>query len=456
MKKLLAILISSNVLFLITLGVFAHNYNNHINYAENYNSKRNIAEHEFSDSSKKVLSKVGYYNHGGKMRISQIPPTVEIIDADLPPQITSLRTAFVGSKHNITWKRKWDTKNITDMNSAFYNRSSFNSSDISDWDTSNVVDMGEMFFGVVDFDQDLSKWDTSKVRNFEQMFEGAEKFNNKNNPLNWNDKLKNANNMKRMFKGAKSFDQDISEWDISNVKNFEQMFEGANKFNNNDKPLNWGNKLKSVNNMKRMFKDASSFKHNLSSWLMKTVVNNEDFGLEHDKQPKWKIESSPADISVPNIPKSDDSSSALPKNDNFHIPSPSTKPDINSDSPDTQPPVAPPTKPEKPELPNVDNETIDKNEDIKNNIENPKIDNNPHKIPAKPNTIIKPNSPSAGVIAGAVLGSFAALGIVGGTGYYYRKNLKNFYLNSADKTKNLYFKSKEKIKDKLSKIKSKK
>ncbi|QVK09504.1 BspA family leucine-rich repeat surface protein [Mycoplasma mycoides] len=424
MKKLLTILISSNALLLITLGVFAHNYNKGINHVENYNSKRNVVEHEFSDSSKKVLSKVGYYNHGGKMRISQIPPTVEIIDADLPPQITSLRTAFIGSKHNITWKKKWDTKNITDMNSAFYNRSSFNSSDISDWDTSNVVDMGEMFFGVVDFDQDLSKWDTSKVKNFEQMFEGAEKFNNKNNPLNWNDKLKNANNMKRMFKGAKSFDQDISDWDISNVKNFEQMFEGANKFNNNNKPLNWGDKLKNVNNMKRMFKDASNFKHNLSSWLMKTVVNNEDFGLEHDKQPKWKTELSPSDI---------------------------------SDSPDVQPPVTPPTKPEKPELPNADNETIDKNDHIKDNIENPKIDNNPYKIPpAKPNTIIKPNSPSAGIIVGAILGSFIILGIVGGTGYYYRKNLKSFYLNSADKTKNLYFKSKEKIKDKLYKIKSKK
>ncbi|UZK64610.1 MyrrCad domain-containing protein [Mycoplasma mycoides subsp. capri] len=48
------------------------------------------------------------------------------------------------------------------------------------------------------------------------------------------------------------------------------------------------------------------------------------------------------------------------------------------------------------------------------------------------------------------------LGIGAGAGYYYRRNLKNFYLNSANKTKNLYFKSKEKIKDKLSKIKSKK
>ncbi|UZK64457.1 DUF285 domain-containing protein [Mycoplasma mycoides subsp. capri] len=342
MKKLLAILISSNVLFLITLGVFAHNYNNHINYAENYNSKRNIVGHEFSDSSKKVLSKIGYYNHGGKIRILQIPPTVEIIDADLPPQITSLRTAFVGSKHNITWKKKWDTKNITDMNSAFYNRSSFNSSDISDWDTRNVTDMGEMFFGVVDFDQDLSKWDTSKVKNFEQMFEGAENFNNNDKPLNWGEKTKNISSMKRMFKGAKKFNQDISNWNISNVKSFEQMFEDANSFNNNDKPLNWSGKLKSANNMSRMFKNAKKFTHDLSTWLMSTVVNKNDFGLDDNKQPKWLTEGSQpnnsSDSSMTSSPKPTKPLDGTTSNvDNSTSSSPTVKPDINSETSDVQP-----------------------------------------------------------------------------------------------------------------------
>ncbi|WP_416371468.1 MyrrCad domain-containing protein [Mycoplasma mycoides] len=211
-----------------------------------------------------------------------------------------------------------------------------------------------------------------------------------------------------------------------------------------------------------MFKNAKKFTHDLSDWLMSTVVNKNDFGLDDNKQPKWLTEgsqpnssspSSPSTPAKPNKPLNGTTSNV----DDPTSSSPTVKPDINSDSPDTQPPVVPPTKPEKPELPNADNETIDKNDDIKDNIENPKIDNSPYKIPsAKPNTIIKPTSPNIAVITGAVLGSFAALGIVGGTGYYYRKNLKNFYLNSATKTKNLYFKSKEKIKDKISKIKSKK
>ncbi|CBW54467.1 Conserved hypothetical protein, predicted transmembrane protein, DUF285 family [Mycoplasma mycoides subsp. capri LC str. 95010] len=328
--------------------------------------------------------------------------------------------------------------------------------------TKNISSMKRMFKNATMFNQDISSWNISNVKSFEQMFEGAENFNNNDKPLDWGEKTKNSNNMKSMFKGAKKFNQDISSWNISNVKSFEQMFEDANSFNNNDKPLNWSGKLKNANNMSRMFKNAKKFTHDLSDWLMSTVVNKNDFGLDDNKQPKWLTEgsqpnssspSSPSTPAKPNKPLNGTTSNV----DDPTSSSPTVKPDINSDSPDTQPPVVPPTKPEKPELPNADNETIDKNDDIKDNIENPKIDNSPYKIPsAKPNTIIKPTSPNIAVITGAVLGSFAALGIVGGTGYYYRKNLKNFYLNSATKTKNLYFKSKEKIKDKISKIKSKK
>ena len=36
-----------------------------------------------------------------------------------------------------------------------------------------------------------------------------------------------------MFADAKSFNADISKWDISNVKNFKNILEGAENFNQN-------------------------------------------------------------------------------------------------------------------------------------------------------------------------------------------------------------------------------
>ena len=49
----------------------------------------------------------------------------------------------------------WDVSLITDMNSLFYNKSTFNS-DISNWDVSNVTTLRYMFWNATSFNQDLS------------------------------------------------------------------------------------------------------------------------------------------------------------------------------------------------------------------------------------------------------------------------------------------------------------
>ncbi|UZK64454.1 BspA family leucine-rich repeat surface protein [Mycoplasma mycoides subsp. capri] len=396
MKKLLTILTSISSVFLIFAGPFLVT-NSNKDISVNYNAVTYIKDHKIEGSK---LVDIGYYKWGNKYRIKQIPTTVTVIAAELPKEITSLRSAFVGSRNNIIWEKTWDTKNITDMNSMFYNREDFDSSEIEKWDTSNVVDMGEMFYG------------------------------------------------------AKNFNKNLSNWDVSNVQNMEKMFANATNFNNGGKPLDWGVKLKKVNNMKEMFKGNSSFKHNLNSWLMQTKVNNTNFGLDKSLEPKWFVEKPAPILSKPPVEKPNSQVISPRSDETYDTPS-----NANPTSPTIRSSDAPTTSTEdeetlkKPEF--LENEKIEENANIKNNSD--KFEDEIYKIPiAKPNTIIKSNSPSAGVITGTVLGTFTVLGIVGGTGYYYRKNLKNFYLNSANKTKNLYFKSKEKIKDKLSKIKSKK
>ncbi|QVK06659.1 BspA family leucine-rich repeat surface protein [Mycoplasma mycoides] len=419
MKKLLTILTSCSFGFLITTSIILVNKNNGEN---NIYLKSTIREKPHKTSGHR-LTEVGYYwdGHAKQVRIKQIPAEIKTIAAELPPEITSLKGAFQTIQNDITWEVDWNTKNINNMNSMFYNTTWFNSEAILKWDTSNVTDMGEM------------------------------------------------------FGRAMAFNRDLSSWDVSKVKNFEKMFEGASEYNNGGKHLNWKDKLKSATNMEKMFNKAEKFSHSLSDWKLDKKVKNNNFGLATDKQPQWlKTETVKPTATPPAIsPRSDETTlsdeTVLPKIEETPG-SPEEQPNNNENISESNV-ITPSELPNAPIQPiendsnsnNLSDETENNSEIQDDNkiskeekVENPKVNTNPYKIPAIPNTIIKPASLNIAVITGAVLGTFTVLGIGAGVGYYYRKNLKNFYLNSANKTKNLYFKSKEKIKDKLSKIKSKK
>ncbi|QVK02655.1 BspA family leucine-rich repeat surface protein [Mycoplasma mycoides] len=435
MKKLLTILTSCSFGFLITASIILVNKNNGENNIISYNSKIKETNHEFADpNTKRVLTKIGYKHSGNEVRIKTIPTTVTQINAQLPQEITSLKNAFVGNRQQIKWGTPWDTKNITNMSGVFYGQIWVNDPSIKKWDVSKVTDMSDMFHG------------------------------------------------------ALGFNQDLSEWDVSKVVNMNGMFDGATEYNNENKHLRWENKLDSVKTMKKMFNNTP-FKHDLKSWKMPNVVNNEGFGLDSSKQPEWKLPTPPSTsisiprsdspVETPKKPEVDtDSSSLKDKKEGIETESRSESSSssesrqetpLSNDDPNSFTPPIESDLNNQIDSPNKDvdqsqsetlkgeNETTQDTNNIKDNVNNHKNDDILYKIPpVKPNTIIKSNSPNIAVITGAVLGTFTILGIGVGAGYCYRKNLKNFYLNSANKTKNLYFKSKEKIKDKLSKIKSKK
>ena len=56
----------------------------------------------------------------------------------------------------------WDVSRVTDMNSLFNGKASFNQP-IGTWDTSQVEHMGDMFRGAAKFNQAIGSWDTSQV-----------------------------------------------------------------------------------------------------------------------------------------------------------------------------------------------------------------------------------------------------------------------------------------------------
>ena len=66
----------------------------------------------------------------------------------------------------------WDTSNITDMNSMFWNCTALTNLDVSKFNTSNVYDMKSMFYGCNSLTiLDISNWDTINVGDISYMFD---------------------------------------------------------------------------------------------------------------------------------------------------------------------------------------------------------------------------------------------------------------------------------------------
>lgn len=105
---------------------------------------------------------------------------------------------------------------VDDMGNLIYPDKAFNG-DISQWDTSNVTDMSSMFYQSL-FTGDISKWNISKVKNMRSMFEGSI-FNS--DISQWN--TSNLENMSFMFSRS-LFDKDISKWDVSKVQMMVEIF----------------------------------------------------------------------------------------------------------------------------------------------------------------------------------------------------------------------------------------
>ena len=190
----------------------------------------------------------------------------------------------------------WDVSNVTDMTEMFRSASSFNGN-ISNWDTSKVTNMKGMFMNCGQFNGNISNWDTSKVTNMSQMFKDARKFNQ--NISRWD--TRNVKNMRAMFYEANKFNGDITTWNTSKVTDMAEMFFGAENFNRDistkymnrfgvwehlagkhvqrivatarnpvtRKNIAWfvGN----VQNMSRMFQNATSFNIDINNWNIENV-----------------------------------------------------------------------------------------------------------------------------------------------------------------------------------------
>ena len=177
---------------------------------------------------------------------------------------------------------------------------------ISVWDTCLITDMRKLFDAQPDghykvthnsdevkdykyyrenFNDDISNWDVSNVEEMYRMFHRCKKFNQ---PLNnWD--VSKVRSMITTFKDCKDFNQPLNKWNTSNVKRMENMFIGCESFNQDISDWDVSN----VYDMEGMFCACSKFNQPLNNWdvskvdnMMAIFMHCEDFNQPLDK---WNV-----------------------------------------------------------------------------------------------------------------------------------------------------------------------
>lgn len=193
---------------------------------------------------------------------------------------TNLRT-YPGATTPGNKLNAWNTSNITNMNSMFYNSQHFNQN-LSGWNVSKVTDFSSMFRSLYNtyymFDGDLSGWQLvasggitcANMFNADAINYGGRTKAFTGKGLNtWN--TSGVTNMNAMFYNCNNFNQNLSGWNVSKVTNFSSMFYGCSSFDGN--VSGWQLTASGVN-CSNMFDGARIFSGSgLASWNTSGVTN---------------------------------------------------------------------------------------------------------------------------------------------------------------------------------------
>ena len=173
-----------------------------------------------------------------------------------------------GDAYKLVLIDQWGSNRWASMESAFKDASNMRYEATDAPDLSGVTDMNSMFSGARTFDGDLSNWNVSQVTDMNHMFHNADTFNG--DISSWD--VSQVINMNRMLSGAAAFDWPLSDWNVSQVTDMGDMFSYAAAF---DRPLSdWD--VSSVTDMSFMFYSAASFNSDLSRWNVSAVTDMSD------------------------------------------------------------------------------------------------------------------------------------------------------------------------------------
>jgi surface protein len=133
----------------------------------------------------------------------------------------------IGDRLKLLEVQNWGDIEWSSMQNAFFGCINFELTATDVPDLSGVTSMNTMFRGASSFNQDISNWEVSSVDDMNAMFAFATSFNQ--DLSDWD--VSSVLDTRNMFFSATSFNQDISSWDVSSVEAMNNMFRGASSFN---------------------------------------------------------------------------------------------------------------------------------------------------------------------------------------------------------------------------------
>ena len=116
--------------------------------------------------------------------------------------------------------------------------------------------MKDLFTDKPTFNDDISEWNVSNVTDMSYMF--------------------GSSDMGDFFGPPPAFNQDIGDWNVSNVTNMSAMFYGASAFNQDIGGWNVSN----VTTMLTMFSGASTFNQDIGGWDVSSVTQCTECSLK--------------------------------------------------------------------------------------------------------------------------------------------------------------------------------
>jgi len=160
------------------------------------------------------------------------------------------------------WRPNSNPAQYGGTTSAMFRHAHAFDQDISGWDMSRVINTKYMFQSAYSFNQPIGSWDMSAVRFAGNMFFRAHSFNQS---IDWTNMGVNKQ-ASHMFFHASRFDSELN-MDVSGVEHWDYMLTGAERFN---KALQWH---MTPTQTSFMLAGAKSFDQDISHWNLSLVTD---------------------------------------------------------------------------------------------------------------------------------------------------------------------------------------